>query len=101
MILFVLYTGIRWEFFPREPGYGSGMTCWRRLRDRNEAGVWQQLRELLPAEPRGAGMPDLSRAAVDSDICMPTAVTATTSTGTRCADSKSPHTSPGYVPGPC
>jgi transposase len=29
-ILFVLYTGIRWEFLPQGPGFGSGMTCWRR-----------------------------------------------------------------------
>jgi transposase len=29
-ILFVLYTGIRWEFLPQELGFGSGMTCWRR-----------------------------------------------------------------------
>ncbi len=34
-ILFVLYTGIRWEFLPQELGFGSGMTCWRRLRDWN------------------------------------------------------------------
>jgi transposase len=64
-ILFVLYTGIRWEFLPQELGYGSGMTCWRRLRDWNEAGVWQRLHELLLAELRGAGMLDFSRAAVD------------------------------------
>jgi transposase len=64
-ILFVLYTGIRWEFLPQEPGYGSGMTCWRRLRDWNEAGVWQRLHEALLAELRGAGMLDFSRVAVD------------------------------------
>lgn len=29
-ILFVLYTGIPWEFLPQELGFGSGMTCWRR-----------------------------------------------------------------------
>ena len=28
-ILFVLYTGIPWEFLPQELGFGSGMTCWR------------------------------------------------------------------------
>ena len=65
-ILFVLYTGIRWEFLPQELGYGSGMTCWRRLRDWNEAGVWQRLHELLLAELRGAGLLDFTRAAVDS-----------------------------------
>jgi transposase len=64
-ILFVLYTGIRWEFLPQELGYGSGMTCWRRPRDWNEAGVWQRLHEVLLAELRGAGMLDFSRAAVD------------------------------------
>ena len=31
-ILFVLHTGIPWEFLPQELGFGSGMTCWRRLR---------------------------------------------------------------------
>ncbi|WP_428834741.1 transposase, partial [Nonomuraea recticatena] len=32
-ILFLLYTAIPWEFLPQELGFGSGMTCWRRLRD--------------------------------------------------------------------
>jgi hypothetical protein len=30
--------GIPWEFLPQELGFGSGMTCWRRLRDWLEAG---------------------------------------------------------------
>src|ERR1051326_4002803 len=64
-ILFVLYTGIPWEFLPRELGFGSGMTCWRRLRDWNDAGVWQRLHELLLAELRGADALDLSRAVID------------------------------------
>ena len=54
-ILFVLRTGIRWEDLPQELGCGSGMTCWRRLRDWHEAGVWQALHELLLAELNGAG----------------------------------------------
>jgi transposase len=65
-ILFVLYTGIRWEFLPQGLGFGSGMTCWRRLRDWNEAGVWQRLHELLLSELRAADLLDFSRAAVDS-----------------------------------
>lgn len=65
-ILFVLYPGIRWEFLPQELGFGSGMTCWRRLRDWNEAGVWQRLHELLLSELRAADLLDLSRAGVDS-----------------------------------
>lgn len=32
-ILFVLQTGIAWEYLPKELGCGCGMTCWRRLRD--------------------------------------------------------------------
>lgn len=55
-----------WEFLSQELGFGSGMTCQRRLRDRNEAGVWQHLHELLLSEPRAAGLLDFSRAAVDS-----------------------------------
>src|SRR5699024_4284317 len=39
-ILFVLYTGIQWDFLPQEMGFGSGVTCWRRLREWQEAGVW-------------------------------------------------------------
>lgn len=65
-VLLVLYTGIRWRFLPQELGFGSGMTCWRRLRDWNDAGVWQRLHALLLAELRVAGMLDFSRAAVDS-----------------------------------
>ncbi|PRY45812.1 putative transposase of IS4/5 family DUF4096 [Umezawaea tangerina] len=64
-ILFVLYTAISWEFLPQELGFGSGMTCWRRLRDWNEAGVWQRLHESLPAELNGAGALDWSRAVID------------------------------------
>jgi len=65
-ILFVLYTGIPWEFLPQELGFGSGMTAWRRLRDWQEAGVWQRLHEALLAELNAAGALDWSRAAVDS-----------------------------------
>jgi transposase len=64
--LFVLYTGIPWEFLPQELGFGSGMTCWRRLRDWREAGVWQQLHDLLLAELNAAGALDWSTAVIDS-----------------------------------
>lgn len=30
-IPFVLHTGTQWEYLPQELGFGSGMTCWRRL----------------------------------------------------------------------
>ncbi len=65
-ILFVLKTGIPWEHLPQEMGCGSGMTCWRRLRDWQQAGVWQALHELLLAKLNGADEIDWSRAVVDS-----------------------------------
>jgi len=42
-IAFVLRTGIPWACLPRAIGCGSGMTCWRRLRDWQAAGVFGRL----------------------------------------------------------
>ena len=39
-ILFVLKSGIPWEMLPQEMGSGCGMSCWRRLRDWQGAGIW-------------------------------------------------------------
>src|SRR5262245_10945094 len=39
-ILFVLRSGIPWQMLPQELVCGSGMACWRRLRDWQRAGVW-------------------------------------------------------------
>ena len=65
-ILFVLHTGIAWEHLPQELGYGSGMTCWRRLAEWQRAGVWQRLHEVLLDRLRAADALDFSRAVVDS-----------------------------------
>jgi transposase len=65
-ILFVLKTGIPWEDLPQEMNCGCGMTCWRRLRDWQRAGVWVRLHEALLAELNAAGKIDWTRAAVDS-----------------------------------
>lgn len=65
-ILFVLQTGIPWEYLPQEMGCGSGMTCWRRLKEWQEAGVWQQLHEVLLAKLQAADRIDWSRAVIDS-----------------------------------
>ena len=65
-ILYVLRTGITWAQLPRQLGYGSGVTCWRRLRDWQQAGVWDRLLALLLAELRAAGLLDLGHAVVDS-----------------------------------
>jgi transposase len=65
-ILFVLKTGIPWEYLPLEMGCGSGMTCWRRLRDWQRRGVWHRLHRLLLNKLREADKIDWSRAVVDS-----------------------------------
>jgi transposase len=65
-ILFVLKTGISWEMFPREMGCGSGMTCWRRLKDWHEAGVWEHLHEALLDRLGEANRINWSRASLDS-----------------------------------
>ncbi|MEU8882790.1 IS5 family transposase [Streptomyces hydrogenans] len=65
-ILFVLHTGIQWEYLPQELGFGSGMTCWRRLATWNEAGVWDQLHLVLLKKLRSAKQLDWSRAVIDS-----------------------------------
>jgi len=65
-ILFVLQTGIPWEYLRQEMGCGSGMTCWRRLKEWQEAGVWQRLHEILLAKLREADRIDWSRAVIDS-----------------------------------
>ena len=65
-ILFVLKTGIGWEYLPLEMGCGSGMTCWRRLRDWQRRGIWTKLHRLLLNKLREADKIDWSRAVVDS-----------------------------------
>lgn len=49
-ILVVLARGIGFERLPKELGFGSGMTCWRRLRDWQQAGVWPLIAQLLAEE---------------------------------------------------
>src|SRR5260370_23863306 len=65
-ILFVLKSGIPWEMLPQELGCGSGMTCWRRLRDWQHAGVWTRLHRALLQCLQDAGQIDWERASLDS-----------------------------------
>lgn len=65
-ILFVFETGIRQNHFPTRLGFGSGATCWRRLSDRQKAGVWDQPHELRLDKSCATGQIDLSHATVDS-----------------------------------
>ena len=65
-ILFVLQSGIPWEMLPQEMGCGSGMTCWRRVRAWQKAGVWRKLHRVLLDKLRGADKLDFSRVVADS-----------------------------------
>ena len=65
-ILFVLRTGCPWEYLPQELGCGSGMTCWRRLRDWQAAGVWEKIWRVLLDELGLADEIDWSKVAIDS-----------------------------------
>lgn len=63
--MFVLRSGIPWEMLPQELGCGSGMSCWRRLRDWQEAGIWQLIHFSLLDWLARYGEIDWSRAVVD------------------------------------
>jgi transposase len=65
-ILFVLHTGIAWRHLPLELGFGSGVTCWRRLDEWQRAGVWERLHAVLLDRLRAAGEIEWSRAVIDS-----------------------------------
>ena len=65
-ILFDLRSGLPWEMLPQEVGCGSGMTCWRRLREWQEAGVWDRLHRVLLDRLGRAGGIDWRRACLDS-----------------------------------
>ena len=65
-IVFVLKSGIPWEMLPQEMGCGSGMTCWRRLKEWQEAGVWERLHRVLLDRLEEADQIDWERASLDS-----------------------------------
>jgi transposase len=65
-IVFVLKSDIPWEMLPQELGCGSGMTCWRRLRNWQRAGVWRRLHRALLQRLQDAGRIEWTRASLDS-----------------------------------
>jgi transposase len=65
-ILFGRRTGIPWEWLPAELGCGSGMTCWRRRRDWQAQGIWQQGHPVLLNALGAADQIDWRRAALDA-----------------------------------
>jgi transposase len=60
-ILVVLGRRIGFEKLPQELEYGSGMTCWRRLRDWQQAGIWPQIARVLREEVPEARRIDFDR----------------------------------------
>jgi transposase len=65
-IIFVLKTGIPWEYLPQEMGCGCGMTCWRRLRAWFRAGVWEQIHQHLLSRLRFLKKIDFARFLIDT-----------------------------------
>jgi transposase len=65
-IVFVLKSGIPWEMLPQEMGCGSGMTCWRRLKEWQEGGVWERLHRVLLDRLGEAEQIDWELASLDS-----------------------------------
>src|SRR5471030_1669869 len=65
-IVFVLRTGAAWRMLPKELGCGSGVSCWRRLRDWTRLGIWPEVHNRLLNTLNKLGQIDLSRAVVDS-----------------------------------
>ncbi len=65
-ILFVLRSGIPWRMLPPEMACGSGVTCWRRLREWQRRGVWKKLHRVMLERLASADRIDWSRAALDS-----------------------------------
>jgi transposase len=65
-ILYVLRSGIPWSMLPAELGYGSGVTCWRRLREWQRRGTWRKLHQLMLERLAAADRIDGTRAAPDS-----------------------------------
>ena len=65
-ILFVLRSGLPWEMLPQELGCGSGVTCWRRLRDWQRDGVWDRLHRALLDRLGEADKIDWRRVSVDA-----------------------------------
>jgi len=60
-ILVVLGRRIGFEKLPQELEYGSGMTCWRRLRDWQRAGIWPDIARVLREEIPEARRIDFDR----------------------------------------
>jgi len=67
-IVFVFKTGLVWQALPHEMGCGCGMTCFRRMREWQQAGVWDQICAILINNIEGADQIDWSRAGISDPL---------------------------------
>ena len=65
-ILWIARSGARWQDLPRE--YPSPSTCWRRLRDWEEQGVWLSIWRAFLGELDRKGRLDWSEAFIDGSF---------------------------------
>ena len=65
-ILWILRTGARWQDLPQE--YPSPSTCWRRLRDWEEQGVWLDVWRAFLGQLDHKGQLDWSEAFADGSF---------------------------------
>jgi transposase len=65
-ILWILRTGARWQDLPAR--FPSPSTCWRRLRDWEEPGVWLKAWRAFLAQLDGQGQLDWSEAFADGSF---------------------------------
>lgn len=99
-ILFVLKSGIPWEMLPQEMGCGCGMTCWRRLRDWHEAGLWARLHRVLLDRLGEADQIDWSRAALDAQAIPAVGVAKKGPVPPAAPSARTRRTAAGTVTGP-
>lgn len=66
-ILWILKTGARWRDLP--PQYPSPSTCWRRLGQWEEAGVWLEIWRALSGRVGPAGTPGVAREFRRCQLC--------------------------------
>jgi transposase len=65
-ILWVLKTGARWRDLPKE--YPSASTCWRRLRDWEEQGLWLKIWRVFLSELDRQKKLDWSQCFIDASF---------------------------------
>ena len=65
-ILFVLFTGCRWNDLPRE--YAASSTAFRRLGQWQRLGIWERIRQMLLSQLEDAGKLDWQRGVIDGSF---------------------------------